>query len=234
VLANYALYHLVLDRAKILTDLFRDISQDYETAQEMIENLRQAFFELLTELDWMDSDTRELARVKYNYGKDTYFDNYSGDQERKVVENLKDLRNGVSKDDWSLNAATVNAFYSPQKNQIMFPAGILQPPFFNKDYPKALNYGGIGVVIGHEITHGFDDSGRQYDKDGNLLQWWSDDAIDQFKAKAQCIIDQYSTYILPEANMNAYKNVIAKEGEEARLPGLKYNNNQLFFINFGQ
>ncbi|ESO99538.1 hypothetical protein LOTGIDRAFT_113606, partial [Lottia gigantea] len=103
---------------------------------------------------------------------------------------------------------------------IVFPAGILQPPFFNKDYPKALNYGGIGVVIGHEITHGFDDSGIQYDKDGNLLQWWSDDAIDQFKAKAQCIIDQYSTYILPEANMNV--NGINTQGENiADNGGLK-------------
>ncbi|KAK6176886.1 hypothetical protein SNE40_015099 [Patella caerulea] len=252
------------------------------TALEMIENIRSAFFELLNELDWMDDSTRQLAREKaeyinekigyadailddvylnklyenHTYDPHDYFNNVDSDQRRSIVTNLKDLREPVDKDAWSTNAATVNAFYSPQKNQIMFPAGILQPPFFHKNYPRALNYGGIGVVIGHEITHGFDDSGRQYDKDGNLLQWWTDDVIDRFKEKAQCIIDQYSNYTVEEADMNlngintqgeniadngglkqsyrAYQTLIETMGNEQRLPGLKYNNKQLFFINFAQ
>ncbi|XP_055958236.1 neprilysin [Patella vulgata] len=192
----------------------------------------------------------------HTYDPHNYFNNVDSDQRRSIVTNLKDLREPVDRDDWSTNAATVNAFYSPQKNQIMFPAGILQPPFFHKNFPRALNYGGIGVVIGHEITHGFDDSGRQYDKDGNLLQWWTDDVIGRFKEKAQCIINQYSNYSVEEADMNlngintqgeniadngglkqsyrAYQTLIETMGDEPRLPGLKYNNKQLFFINFAQ
>ena len=83
----------------------------------------------------------------------------------------------VAKDKWSTEPAVVNAFYNPNKNDIVFPAGILQPLFYSSQFPKSLNYGGIGVVIGHEITHGFDDKGRQFDKDGNLKQWWNNATV---------------------------------------------------------
>ena len=86
--------------------------------------------------------------------------------------------------------STVNAYYSPSFNEIVFPAGILQIPFFSNTQLAALNYGGMGVVIGHELSHGFDDSGRQYDKDGNLRQWWSNSTVDNFKQRAQCFVDQ--------------------------------------------
>lgn len=91
--------------------------------------------------------------------------------------NLQLLRKPVDKERWATEPAVVNAFYSPNKNDIVFPAGILQPLFYSSNFPKSLNYGGIGVVIGHEITHGFDDKGRQFDKDGNMIQWWNNATI---------------------------------------------------------
>ncbi|KAK3795896.1 hypothetical protein RRG08_040692 [Elysia crispata] len=140
----------------------------------------------------------------------------------------------------------------------VIPAGILQPPFYSKHFPKSLNYGGIGMVIGHEITHGFDDRGRQYDKDGNLVKWWDDVVIHRFKERAQCIIDQYSNYTVPEIDMpvnglqtqgeniadnggikeayRAYRKYTERQQiKEKRLPGLlQFSGNQLFFINFAQ
>ena len=115
----------------------------------------------------------------------------------EATKNFAKLGKPVNKDRWSTAPAVVNAFYSPNKNDIVFPAGILQPLFYSRHFPKSLNYGGIGVVIGHEITHGFDDKGRQFDKQGNLKQWWNNVTIEKFREQAQCIIDQYSDYKLP-------------------------------------
>ncbi|BFZ23133.1 hypothetical protein BsWGS_26172 [Bradybaena similaris] len=171
--------------------------------------------------------------------------------------NMRRLRQPVDKSKWDSPPSTVNAFYSPARNQIMFPAGILQPPFFSKAFPKSLNFGGIGVVVGHEITHGFDDEGRQYDKHGNLAQWWSNSSVEQFKGKAKCIVEQYGNFTVPEANLKlngintqgeniadngglkqafkAYRNWVSTQGkEELLLPGLDFDHNQLFFINFAQ
>lgn len=85
---------------------------------------------------------------------------------------------------------------------LVVPSGILQPPFYHRHFPKALNYGGIGVVIGHEITHGFDDKGRHFDEDGTLLKWWMDESIQQFSERTSCLIDQYNKFIIPEINSN--------------------------------
>lgn len=94
--------------------------------------------------------------------------------------------------------STVNAYYTPTKNQMVFPAGILQNPFYDPSFPASLNYGGMGVVMGHELTHGFDDQGRQFDKFGNLNHWWKNDTIDKFKERTKCVVDQYSKF---EINM---------------------------------
>lgn len=103
---------------------------------------------------------------------------------------------------------------------LVFPAGILQPLFYSQHFPKSLNYGGIGVVIGHEITHGFDDKGRQFDKDGNLMQWWNNATIKAFRERAQCIVNQYSRYKLQEVNL--YINGRMTQGENiADNGGLK-------------
>ena len=110
------------------------------------------------------------------------------------------LREKVNKTDWVRhgNPAVVNAFYSPLENSIQFPAGILQGVFFNSKLPKYMNYGAIGWVIGHEITHGFDDQGRQFDKEGNLVNWWHPDTSSRYLNKAKCIIQQYSNYSFPQ------------------------------------
>lgn len=89
--------------------------------------------------------------------------------------------------------STVNAYYTPGKNQMVFPAGILQSPFYDSKYPASLNFGGMGVVMGHELTHGFDDQGREFDKDGNMHQWWNNDTIDEFKSRTECFTKQYGT-----------------------------------------
>ncbi|KAG8263425.1 Membrane metallo-endopeptidase-like 1 [Homalodisca vitripennis] len=163
----------------------------------------------------------------------------------------------VNKTMWNTAPAVVNAYYSRNKNQIMVPAGILQPPFYHRYFPRSLNYGGIGVVIGHEITHGFDDKGRLFDKNGNLHRWWKDEAINNFHERARCLIEQYSKYTVQEVGLQidgintqgeniadnggikeafrAYKHWLNKHGcEEETLPGLNATGMQLFFLNFAQ
>ncbi|XP_006773874.2 PREDICTED: membrane metallo-endopeptidase-like 1 [Myotis davidii] len=111
---------------------------------------------------------------------------------------------------WIIGAAVVNAFYSPNRNQIVFPAGILQPPFFSKDQPQALNFGGIGMVIGHEITHGFDDNGRNFDEEGNMLDWWSNFSAQHFQEQAQCMVHQYGSYswdLAEQQNVNGFSTL---------------------------
>ncbi|XP_023930213.1 neprilysin isoform X2 [Lingula anatina] len=258
-------------------------SESKESALAMIANIRDAFNELLMENDWMDTETRKVAREKaaameekigfpayilnntalddeyttIDYQADKYFENVLANIRHIAHQNFKKLREPVDKTSWSTYPPVVNAFYSATKNQIMFPAGILQPPFYSKTFPKSLNYGGIGMVIGHEITHGFDDRGRQFDKDGNLVQWWDQTVVDNFKKKTLCIIQQYGNYTVKEVNMNlngiqtqgeniadngglkqafrAYRKWVAKQGkEESKLPGISLNHNQLFFLNFAQ
>jgi len=169
------------------------------------------------------------------------------------------LREPVDRNEFSTSSATVNAFYSAIKNAITFPAAILQSPFFDREYPKSINYGAIGAVIGHEITHGFDDQGSQFDKIGNLKNWWDTKTIEKFVNRTQCLIDQYSAYEVPEAAglkvngiltqgenvadnggikeaYRAYRAYVQKLGhEEKRLPGFEgYTNDQLFFLSYSQ
>ncbi|CAF3001371.1 unnamed protein product [Rotaria sp. Silwood2] len=175
----------------------------------------------------------------------------------RATADFRVLRKQVNRKAWGFSAPTVvNAFYAPSKNQITFPAGILQMPFFDRDAPKYLNYGGIGVVIGHEITHGFDNSGRQFDKDGNRIPWWTDETIQEFNNRKTCIVNQYSNYTVPQSNIKANGNKtqgedIADNGglreaffayqkwakanpnTDQKLPGLsKYTPEQMFFINY--
>merc|ERR1719481_1059480 len=167
------------------------------------------------------------------------------------------IDHAVNRTQWTATPADVNAYYSRNRNQIMFPAGILQPPFYHKYFPKAVNYGGIGVVIGHEITHGFDDKGKQFDEQGNIQQWWDDDSSDSFRDKALCIINQYSRFTVSEvgAALNglntqgeniadnggikqayrAYNKWKEEHGPEPPMPGLPdISPDQLFFLNFAQ
>ncbi|XP_014677300.1 PREDICTED: membrane metallo-endopeptidase-like 1 [Priapulus caudatus] len=199
-----------------------------EQSVEIIRNLRETFEDMLKESVWMDDSTKSTALkkargitekigypdfimnatllnaefVNYNVHPDKYFENILENLKAIAMKEQKNLRHPVDKNRWTTDPAVINAYYSRPKNQIMFPAGILQPPFYSPSYPMSMNYGGIGMVIGHEITHGFDDKGKQFDADGNLLAWWSDEAIVSFQEKAQCMIDQYGNYTIEEVQMN--------------------------------
>uniref|UniRef100_A0A8C7CDU3 Membrane metalloendopeptidase like 1 n=1 Tax=Oncorhynchus kisutch TaxID=8019 RepID=A0A8C7CDU3_ONCKI len=252
---------------------------------DLISKIQEAYVETLEELSWMDDQSKEKAREKamaikehigypdhileesnlkldqeyahLNFSEENYFENILENLQAEAHKSLKKLREPVNPDMWIIGAAVVNAFYSPNRNQIVFPAGILQPPFFSKKQLQALNFGGIGMVIGHEITHGFDDNGRNFDKDGNMLNWWSNYSAEHFKDQSQCMVQQYGNFNWKLAGgqnvsgistlgeniadnggvrqaYKAYMKWMEKEGEEHRLPGLDMDHKQLFFLNFAQ
>ncbi|KAM9318246.1 neprilysin-like isoform 2-T2 [Pholidichthys leucotaenia] len=262
-------------------DAFSEKSK--EQMDEMIKHIREVFISNLDDLTWMDAETKKAAeekaraireRIGYSgdilddkylddeykdlsYSAEKYFESILQNQEFVQKRRLRKLRVKVNKDEWVTGAAVVNAFYSPSRNQIVFPAGILQPPFFSKAQPSSLNYGGIGMVIGHEITHGFDDNGRNYDKDGDLKDWWTPQSTQKFLDLSKCIVDQYGSFSWELANglhlngnntlgeniadnggirqaYQAYKNYVKEHGEEPPLPGIDLSHDQLFFLNFAQ
>jgi putative endopeptidase len=180
---------------------------------ELIDNLFAAYKERINKIDWMSDATRaqalsKLAMIRRKVGypekprgyaglkvtRGSYFDNVSAVTEFSNTRSLKDIGTPPDPERWGTTAAVVNAYYNPTYNDITFPAGILQPPFFDPRLDDAMNYGAIGVVIGHELTHGFDDQGSQYDGSGNLKMWWTDDDRKKFETKAACITDQFNNY----------------------------------------
>lgn len=189
---------------------------------ELIDNLFAAYRERLSTLEWMSPETRQMALAKLNtyqrkigfnqsprgyagleISRDSYFDNARSVSKFELARNLKDVGQKVDRTRWSMSPPTVNAYYSPSFNEIVFPAGILQPPFFNLTADDAINYGAIGAVIGHEITHGFDDSGSQFDASGNLKSWWTKDDRAKFDERAACVTNQYNNYeIQPNLTIN--------------------------------
>jgi len=136
---------------------------------------------------WRDYSALEID-------KGAYVLNMMRSSEFEYQRNLEKIGQPVDKTEWGMNPQTVNAYYNPSNNEIVFPAAILQPPFFDPNADDALNYGGIGAVIGHEITHGFDDQGRQYDANGNLVQWWSEEDDAQFTDKVGVVVSQYESF----------------------------------------
>ena len=191
---------------------------DKERMTQLVRNLQTALGEHIDALEWMSDETKARAReklaaftVKIGY-PDTWKD-YSSldiDPEKSywenivnaniwyTAENLGKLGKPVDKDEWHMSPQTVNAYYNPTTNEICFPAAILQPPFYNSTADDAVNYGAIGVVIGHEMTHGFDDQGRQFDKDGNMNNWWTDADSEAFKLKTDVLVKQFDAVeVLP-------------------------------------
>jgi putative endopeptidase len=178
----------------------------------MIENIRVALQERITNLDWMGAETKQQAVKKLNaitvkigypdklktYAFDIRRDDYFGNARRaaafRVQENLQKLGKPIDRTEWNWSAPTVNASYNPTMNDITFPAGILQPPFFDAKADDAINYGAIGFVIGHEITHGFDDSGSQYDAEGNLKNWWTEADKKAYESRTDLVVKQYDAY----------------------------------------
>jgi putative endopeptidase len=189
---------------------------------ELVGNIKAVFHDRLQKLEWMTEATRAKALAKFDrfttkighpdkfrdYSKvEVRADDYLGNVERAAAfESRRELaRVGqpVDRSEWHMTPETVNAYFNPSQNEIVFPAGILQPPFFDVEMDDAVNYGAIGVVIGHEITHGYDDQGRKYDADGNLNDWWTDADAKDFEARAQKVVDQYNAYeALPGLHVN--------------------------------
>ena len=191
---------------------------DKERMTQLVRNLQTALGEHIDALEWMSDETKARAReklaaftVKIGY-PDTWKD-YSSldiDPEKSywenivnaniwyTAENLGKLGKPVDKDEWHMSPQTVNAYYNPTANEICFPAAILQPPFYNSTADDAVNYGAIGVVIGHEMTHGFDDQGRQFDKNGNMNNWWTEADSEAFKLKTDVLVKQFDAVeVLP-------------------------------------
>jgi predicted metalloendopeptidase len=186
-----------------------------EKAQKMIKNVIRAYETRINNLSWMSPDTKKSAVEKLNKmtikigypdkWKDysaltikspaeggTYFENSLLISEWSFKKNIEKLSKPVDKTEWGMSPQTVNAYFNPSNNEIVFPAAILQPPFYDYNADEAVNYGGIGAVIGHEISHGFDDSGARYNADGNLVNWWTDEDLKQFTALGTALADQYS------------------------------------------
>lgn len=197
-------------------------------AMEMIDNIMLAFETRIKNLEWMSDETKEKALVKLSKmtvkigypdpedwkdysaleleGKKeggSYFKNAKSLAKWGHIESIAELGKKVDKDKWIIDPQVVNAGYMPPYNQIIFPAGILQPPFFNWQADEAVNYGGIGAGIGHEISHAFDDAGSRYDGDGNLVNWWTDEDLEKFTVLGQKIVAQYNAVeVLPGVNVN--------------------------------
>uniref|UniRef100_A0A667ZK08 Endothelin-converting enzyme 1 n=1 Tax=Myripristis murdjan TaxID=586833 RepID=A0A667ZK08_9TELE len=256
-------------------------TEDSKTiAENMVSEIKWAFEDSLKYVSWMDSDTKKAAKEKadaiynmvgypqfimnttkldkvfndFEVVSDLYFQNVMQYYNFSARVTADQLRKTPNRNQWSMTPPTVNAYYNPTKNEMVLPAGILQAPFYSRSWPKALNFGGIGVVMGHELTHAFDDQGREYDKDGNLRSWWKNSSVEAFKKQTQCMVEQYSNYSINQEPLNgkhtlgeniadngglkaaykAYVNWIKKNGEEATLPALGMTNHQLFFVGFAQ
>jgi putative endopeptidase len=187
---------------------------DKERINQLIGNIIATYAERIQQLDWMSDSTKQKAIVKLHaivkkigypdkwkdyssidITRDNIISNLCGTSHFEYNRSMAKIGKPVDRSEWQMTPPTINAYYDPTQNNINFPAGILQPPFYFSSGDDAVNYGGIGLVIGHEITHGFDDQGRQYDADGNLKDWWSAEDAKKFKIRAQNIINQYNGYI---------------------------------------
>ncbi|MFT5705078.1 MAG: putative endopeptidase [Shewanella sp.] len=239
--------------------------------QTLVENLRGAYGESIDDLTWMSAETKVAARDKLakfdpKIGYPDRWDNYdkltikandligNNIRSNKLGHNkeLEKLAGPIRKWEWHMTPQTVNAYYNPTMNEIVFPAAILQPPFFNMEADDAVNYGGIGAVIGHEMGHGFDDQGAKFDGEGNMRDWWTENDLTEFAARGKALVDQYNGYaVFDDLNVNgeltlgenigdlsgvtiaykAYKKSL--NGKEAPvIDGL--TGDQRFFIGFTQ
>ncbi len=187
------------------------------SAEEMVGNLMKAFDKRIRNLEWMSEETKEQALKKLNNltvkigypdkwrdystlqvensGETySYFGNMENAWRWQFQENIKEIGEPVDKQRWQMNPQTVNAYFNPLNNEIVFPAAILQPPFYNYTADAAVNYGGMGAVIGHEISHGFDDQGSRFDFQGNMVNWWTDEDKKRFEERSEKLIAQYDAY----------------------------------------
>ena len=184
-----------------------------EKVNSLIDNLVLAYRDRIATRTWMDAETKKQANKKLDLlirkvgypnkwksyatltiKKDSYWTNYASAKRYSIIENLSELKKPVDRYKWQMTPVTVNAYYNPTTNEITFPAAILQPPFFDADAEDAANYGTMGAIIGHELTHGFDDQGAQFDANGNMKMWWTKEDYDNFKLKTTAIVNQFNNY----------------------------------------
>jgi predicted metalloendopeptidase len=203
----------------------------------MVANMRAVLKERIEGLEWMGAETKQKAiqkleafGVKMAYPdkwktypfairRDDYFGNARRASAWRVAENVAKLGKAIDRTEWGMTPPTVNAYYSPTMNEIVFPAGILQAPFFDPKADDAVNYGGIGWVIGHEMTHGFDDSGSQFDAQGNLRNWWTDADKKAYESRTDLVVKQFDAF---EPQKGEHVNGKLTLGENiADLGGLK-------------
>lgn len=268
----------------ILGKVFVDqvMSKSLASIENIVDDVRSAFRSRLHEIEWLDEQTRRNATIKEAsmhqkiaypefLRNETYMiDRYSKLQAHPTdylvntvnaehyayQRNIQKILIPVDPHDWSMSPQTVNAYYSSSKNEIVFPAALFQPPFFDETTPLSMHYGGIASVIGHELTHGFDNNGRMFDEQGRLNPWWQPEAAARFQNRSQCFIDQYKKYeVLPGKFLNskltlgeniadngglslawrAYKTRTATNHTAmTKLPGLNMTSDQLFFLSFAQ
>lgn len=241
-------------------------------ALEMVNNIKEALAERIKTLEWMDEPTKKEAlkklaafTVKIGYpdkwrdysvlkiDRGSYAQNVIRGDIFEVDRQFKKIGKPVDRTEWGMTPPTVNAYYNPNMNEIVFPAGIMQPPFFDPKADDAVNYGGMGAVIGHEMTHGFDDQGRQFDAVGNLRDWWSPESAKAYTERAKAVVAQYAAYEpLPGIKINgeltqgeniadiggvklaftALQKAIAKKGPQPKIDG--FTPEQRFFLGFAQ
>jgi predicted metalloendopeptidase len=247
--------------------------QSKEKTQELVNIIEKQMAVDIDSLTWMGDATKQQALVKLkgvtnkigypekwkNYSSVVISaSNYPGDvrhtTEFEMAYRFSKIGKPVDRSEWGMTPPTVNAYYDPSENNINFPAGILQPPFYNSSADMAVNFGGVGAVIGHELTHGFDDQGRQYDADGNLRDWWTKQDDEAFRKRADCIVNEYSAFSPVEGSHVDGRLTLGENGADnagirlaymALLGGLEngsvdkakldgYTPQQRFFLGFAQ
>lgn len=196
-----------------------------ENAKLMVKLIEEAMEDHIENLSWLDDATRAAAEAKlakvsnlighstqkksypYALSRTAFFDNLEKISADQYAVSLKKIGQTVDKTEWGMSAAEVNAYYSPSQNQMVFPAAILQPPMYNGSSHPAQNFGSIGAIIGHELTHGFDSNGRNYDGDGNQKNWWTEETSDEFDKRAECLAEEYSSFVVNGENGKPLGNV---------------------------
>jgi len=268
----------------------KSLSKEYKkAAEEFTKNIKQAMIERIPKMEWLDDQTREYAIKKVNkindivgypdyilkpqelikeyegleIFSDDFFTNDMNSNMFGMKQKMKLIDQPANKEKWNNPPQTANAYYIPLDNSILLPAGILQPPFYDSNEPDYLNYGALGSIIGHELTHAFDNTGKSLDGDGRLVNWWTDSTLDKFNVSTECFVDQYNQFTVVdsegiEKNINGTRTLnenLADNGGLSRayeawnlsrmdnekfnehnkkLPGISYTPDQLFYIAFGQ
>jgi putative endopeptidase len=239
---------------------------------KMVDALEKSLDDDIHALPWMTDTTKQQAKIKLaairnkigypdvwrDYGRlsivqGDLMGNFLRANEFESRRQIAKIGRPLDRKEWGMTPPTVNAYYSPPRNEIVFPAGILQPPFFDQKMDDAVNFGGIGVVIGHELTHGFDDQGRKFDPEGNLRDWWTAEDGKEFEQRASCIANEYSNFVsVDDLKLNgrltlgentadnggarialaALLNVVGQEQATQKIDG--YTPEQRFFLGFGR